>query len=120
MTDLRRIGKNLGAVEREARARFVRARLKQGATIWRIADELGLGKETLRLWWASYLKGSPANSKPAPKPQRQWRACVTCGADFQSQRASGAWLRMCGSCRAGASSVVFHGLAHDGRKGRAR
>ncbi len=120
MTDLRRNGANLAAAERAARAEYVSRRLEQGATLTGIARELGLGAETLRQWWLSYQNGAPNNSKPGAKPDRQWRACVTCRADFRSQRAEGAWLRMCPPCRRDMTCAPVYGTAHDGRKGRAR
>ncbi len=121
MTDLRRKnGANLPAVEREARARFVCARLKQGASYGQIARELEIAPETLRQWWTSYQTGAPSNSKPKAAAEKKDAPCVTCGRQFRAERADGAWERMCPSCRSSAPSVVFHGLAHDGRKGRAR
>lgn len=121
MTDIRRLGANLSASEREARARYVSSRIGQGASLSQIARELGIGQETLRLWWRSYQFGAgPSVSKPGAKAERQRRACVTCRGEFQSQRAEGAWLRMCPSCRRDMTCAPVHGTAHDGRKGRAR
>ncbi len=116
----RKNGANLLPEERAARAEYVSRRLEQGASLTAIAGELGLGQETLRLWWRSFHHGEPSVSKPGAKAERQWRACVTCETNFQSQRADGAWLRMCASCRRDMTCAPVYGTAHDGRKGRAR
>jgi ribosomal protein L37AE/L43A len=125
---------NLTAEQNKARQTRVQALLKQGATHRQIAAALGIMPATLREWMGIHglthrRRAEPLVAKHAVRPDieaaktapRMERVCSQCGRKFLSQKADGAWLRFCDNCRrAIAGGVVFHGIAHDGRKGRAR
>jgi transposase-like protein len=111
-------GVHIGTQGAEARAEIIRRRLSEGASMWDISKELGMHYEYLCSWWRSHnVVRVPREVVTKP---RQERPCSCCRRTFLSERASGAWLRLCHDCRQMGTGYVSHGICHDGRKGRAR
>jgi len=79
---------------------------------WRGAN--GLAPPLKRTVLAEMRKREPRPdveaAKASPKMERN---CLTCGNTFTSQRADGAWLRLCDRCRAAPRSVYTPGGAGD-------
>lgn len=108
--------------ESDARLALYRQWRAEGLGTGAIAERFGIAKSSLRLWliargaWhvagAKRHKRAPRPDVEAEKlaPRMLKRCCVPdCGIEFQSQKADGAWQRMCDECRARTRYLVFGG-----------
>lgn len=106
--------------ERNARFRYVRSRMRHGLAMTAIAGELRIHPVTLREWMDAESRRRAGAPKPPPPP-RMVRACLRCREEFTSEKADGAFLRMCGYCRRTASTGLPEGaITNDGRRSARR
>lgn len=106
------MAKNRTAEERAARLAEYHEMIAQGMMLKEIAARWGCSLSALREWrglngLAPPLKKTLMRAVRQPRPDieaakaapRMERHCLTCGNQFSSERASGAWLRLCDHCR---------------------
>ncbi len=118
--------------EHERRRVIITRGLARGATWREMGEEAGLQREALRYYANRHFGGllperpqgfyvkperKPSVREAKPPKETMKRICARvdeCGAEFLSEKAEGAWLRLCPNCR----PRSFVGLGMEGAPGR--